>query len=44
MSSPSITVSAIVNAPIEKVWECWTKPEASEYSKREREADKLKGK
>ncbi len=27
MSSPSITVSAIVNAPIEKVWECWTKPE-----------------
>lgn len=27
MSSPSITVTAIVNAPIEKVWECWTKPE-----------------
>ena len=23
----SITVSATVNAPIAKVWECWTKPE-----------------
>lgn len=22
-----ITVSAILNAPIEKVWECWTNPE-----------------
>jgi uncharacterized protein YndB with AHSA1/START domain len=22
-----ITVEAIINAPVEKVWECWTKPE-----------------
>ncbi len=23
----TITVESIINAPIEKVWECWTKPE-----------------
>ena len=23
----TITVETIINAPIEKVWECWTKPE-----------------
>ncbi|HQW93764.1 MAG TPA: SRPBCC domain-containing protein, partial [Ferruginibacter sp.] len=23
----SITVETIVQAPVEKVWECWTKPE-----------------
>jgi uncharacterized protein YndB with AHSA1/START domain len=23
----SITVEAIVNAPVERVWECWTQPE-----------------
>jgi uncharacterized protein YndB with AHSA1/START domain len=23
----SITIQTIVNAPIEKVWDCWTKPE-----------------
>ena len=27
MQSPTITVQSIVKAPIEKVWECWTKPE-----------------
>lgn len=26
MSNP-ITVEAIINAPIEKVWDCWNKPE-----------------
>lgn len=27
MSKPLITVEAIVNKPIDIVWECWTKPE-----------------
>lgn len=27
MSKPVITIEAIVNKPIDKVWECWTKPE-----------------
>ena len=27
MSKPIITIEAIVNKPIDTVWECWTKPE-----------------
>jgi uncharacterized protein YndB with AHSA1/START domain len=27
MNRPVITVQTVVNAPIEKVWECWAKPE-----------------
>src|SRR5687767_6209809 len=27
MDKKAITVQTIVNAPIEKVWECWNKPE-----------------
>ena len=27
MSKPVVTIEAIVNKPIDKVWECWTKPE-----------------
>lgn len=27
MSKPLISIEAIVNKPIDKVWECWTKPE-----------------
>jgi uncharacterized protein YndB with AHSA1/START domain len=27
MNAKSITVQTTVNAPIDKVWECWTKPE-----------------
>ncbi len=27
MSLPSITVTAIISAPLEKVWDCWTNPE-----------------
>lgn len=23
----TITIAAVINAPMEKVWECWTKPE-----------------
>lgn len=26
-NKPTITVKSMVNAPIEKVWECWTAPE-----------------
>jgi len=27
MSKPFIKIEAIINKPIEQVWECWTKPE-----------------
>jgi uncharacterized protein YndB with AHSA1/START domain len=27
MESTTITVQATVNAPVEKVWDCWSKPE-----------------
>lgn len=27
MMQPTITVETIVNAPIAKVWDCWTKPD-----------------
>lgn len=27
MQNNAITIQAIVNAPIEKVWECWTEPQ-----------------
>jgi uncharacterized protein YndB with AHSA1/START domain len=26
-NSPTVTVETLINAPLEKVWECWSKPE-----------------
>jgi uncharacterized protein YndB with AHSA1/START domain len=26
-TKPNITIEAVINAPIEKVWQCWTAPE-----------------